>query len=112
MSNSIKCVCADDSDRPKEIPESKWPKKGNEYHVTHIFLMKNQGNIKGCELAEFDISMCHPYNCYRLSRFAFTEEDFLKLLAMIKRCDKLNEFSDLDIQRLVDDVPIREKEAV
>ncbi|MFK5981433.1 MAG: hypothetical protein QM499_00850 [Flavobacteriaceae bacterium] len=107
MSNSVKCICVDDKNKPVEIPDSKWVKSGEQYHITHVFVMKNQKNIKGCEIAEFDISMHDPYNCYRLSRFAFSVEDLRKLFELISRCDELNQLSDLDIQKLVDDVPVK-----
>ncbi len=108
MSRSIECVCIDDAEKPKEIPYNKWVKKDETYHVTHVFVMRNQNNIQGCELAEFDISMHTPYNCYRLSRFAFTMENLLKLIEMIKDCDEMNTLEDLDIQRIVEEIEIRE----
>lgn len=108
MSRSIECVCIDDKNKPKEIPGNKWVKKDDTYHVTHVFIMRNQNNIQGCELAEFDISMHEPYNCYRLSRFAFTTENLLKLIEMIKDCDELNSLEDVDIQKMVEDIKIKE----
>jgi len=108
MSNSVKCICVDDKKKPVEIPQSKWVEEGEEYHITHVFVMKHQKNIKGCEIAEYDISMHTPYNCYRLSRFAFAVEDLQKLFDLISRCDELNLLDHIDIQKLVDDVPVRE----
>mgnify|MGYP003636088786 FL=1 len=89
MSRSIECICINDANRPSEIPQDRWVKVSEKYHVTHIFLMMQQNKIQGCELAEFDISDCVPYNCYRLDRFAFTEENFKKLMEMVKDCDHL-----------------------
>lgn len=110
--DSVRCICIDDAKKPIEIPQDKWVKKDDEYHITHIFVMRNQKNIQGCELAEFDISMYAPYNCYRLSRFAILMEDLGKLAALIKRSDEFNQLSDIDIQKLVDDIPIKEKVTV
>lgn len=93
----VRCVCIDDKNKPKEIPSSKWVKEGNIYHISHIFIMKNQDGIQGVELAEFDISMHEPYNCYRLTRFGIDVEDLRNLAEMLKHCDDLNQFSDLDI---------------
>jgi len=105
MSRAIKCICIDDTKRPVEIPVTSWPKKGNEYHITHIFLMMQQGKIKGCELAEFDISECVPFNCYRLDRFAISKDDIGKLMQMIKECDELNRVDEAQIKELVEGMP-------
>lgn len=87
MSKSIPCICVDAKNKPKEIPQDKWPSEGSEYHVNHIFVMRNQNNIQGCELSEFDISMYAPYNCYRLSRFGFTAIEAKVKLEAIKFLD-------------------------
>ena len=108
MSISVRCKCIDDNNKPSEIPLNKWVKKGKEYKITHIFIMLNQGSIQGCELAEFDISMHNPYNCYRLSRFAIHKDDIKKLFQMIKDCDELNELSDVDINKLVEQLDLQE----
>lgn len=105
----IECICIDDKGKPLEIPSEKWVKKGNKYHVTHIFVMLQQGKIKGCELAEFDISNCIPYNCYRLSRFIFKLDDLKKIVEMIKHCDQLKSLSDLDIQSYVNNLEISQE---
>jgi hypothetical protein len=107
MSKSIPCICVDAKHRPAKIPESKWPKKGEEYHVNHVFIMHIQDGIKGCELSEFDISMHAPYNCYRLSRFAFTQEDLIKLISLIEECAKLNGVPDIDINKITREIPIK-----
>ena len=66
----VKCICIDDKKKPSIIPDSKWIKEGEVYHITHIFIQKLQGDIQGCEIAETDISQYKPYNCFRLDRFA------------------------------------------
>jgi len=96
----VRCICIDDKGKPLEIPQNKWVKQDELYHITHIFIMKQQNNIQGVELAEFDISECVPYNCYRLTRFAIDVEDLKKFVEMLKRCDDLNQFSDIDILEL------------
>jgi hypothetical protein len=53
--------------------------------------MNQPGVAKGCELAEFDISMHNPYNCYRLDRFAVLEEDWDKLMELFKLTAEFNE---------------------
>ena len=110
--SQIECVCINDANKPKEIPANKWVKKGDKYHIIHIFSQINQGGVKGVVLQELDVSMHKPYNCFILSRFAFKPEYLLELFKLMKECGEFNELSDLDIQKLVDDIPIKEKELV
>jgi len=107
MGISIKCVCIDDKSKPTAIPAEKWPKEGEVYHISHIFIMKNQNDIQGCELSEFDISMHKPYNCYRLNRFAISEDDIGKMIEMMEQAGELNGVN-LDIDKLIKQVPIEE----
>ena len=95
----IPCICIDDKNRPLEVPVSKWVVKEQEYHITHVYHQYQQKGIKGVELAEFDISDCVPYNCYRLDRFAFTEENLLKLIELMQQCTELN---NIDSHSIVD----------
>ena len=95
----IPCICIDDKNRPLEVPVSKWVVKEQEYHITHVYHQYQQKGIKGVELAEFDISDCVPYNCYRLDRFAFTEENLLKLIELVQQCTELD---SVDISSIVE----------
>ena len=95
----IPCICVDDKGKPLEIPSSKWVKKGVEYHIVHVYNQQEQNGINGVELAEFDISDCVPYNCYRLDRFAFTQDNLDKLIQMMQDCTELN---DIDISSIVE----------
>jgi hypothetical protein len=100
----IKCICIDDKNKPEIIPEERWIKAGEVYHVTHIYKQVNQGNILGCLLSEKDISVYIPYNCFRLSRFAFNEED---LPALIKMFEETNELNNIDISELMEQLEIK-----
>jgi hypothetical protein len=100
----IRALCIDDSNRPNEIPLAKWPVKGKWYHIIHIYMMVFQEMVQGCELSEFDISGCAPYNCYRLSRFAIHEDDIGKLIELIKACADMNGMKGFDVQKYVDDL--------
>ena len=102
----IPCICIDSENKPSEIPSNKWVVKGNEYHITHVFNQIQQKGIKGVELAEFDISECVPFNCYRLDRFAFTEENLFKLIEMMENCTELN---NIDISEITEKLTLIEK---
>lgn len=106
----IRALCIDDENKPKEIPQTKWIKKGDKYHIKHIYLMVNQDKISGCDIWERDLSLYKPYNCFRLSRFAIHEDDVQKLKELIKACDELNQLSDDDIQRLIEQTELMEVE--
>ena len=110
--SSINCICVDDANRPKEIPADKWVKKGDKYHIIYIFRQINQEGVQGVVLQELDVQNYKPYNCFRLSRFAFNPDDLVSLIELMKECGEFNDLSDLDIQKMVDDVPIKEKELV
>jgi len=87
----IKAKCINDQNKPKEIPDSKWIKKDNFYHITYVYKMLNQNNIKGCELSEIELDeSCLPYNCFRLDRFSILEEDLEKLIELIESCSEEN----------------------
>lgn len=102
----VKAICIDDTKKPKEIPSDKWVKAGELYTITHLYKQLNQNNIKGVELAEFDISMCKPYNCYRLSRFIIKLEDFDKFVQMMKDSNELN---NIDIDNFVKELIEKEE---
>lgn len=95
----IPCYCIDDSNRPIEIPIGKWVVAEQKYHITHVYHQHQQKGIKGVELSEFDISDCVPYNCYRLDRFAFTEENIQKLIELMQDCTELD---NIDISSIVE----------
>lgn len=107
---TVRAICVDDKNKPKEIPQDKWVKKDQPYTITNVFVMRNQECIQGCEIAEHDISRYAPYNCYRLSRFAILVEDLPILFEMIRTKNGLGDMADIDIQKLIDDVPVKKKE--
>lgn len=94
----IEALCLDSSNRPEEIPLSKWINKDFKYHITHVYYHPMQG-IQGCELHEVKLGRdCLPYVSYRLNRFGFTKENFEKLKQMIIDCSELDEF---DVSKLL-----------
>lgn len=101
--NKIPAICIDDTKKPEIIPDSLWVKKGNQYHIIHIYKMVNQDNIQGCELKELDISSYIPYNCFRLSRFAFRKEDLDNLIELMKLCTELD---SVKIDELVQELEV------
>lgn len=62
-------ICINDSNRPNEIPLSKWIKKGNEYTIIDIIKCNIQGGKRALVLEEIDLSGCEPYKGFDESRF-------------------------------------------
>ena len=94
----IECLCIDSSKKPPEIPLGRWIQKGFKYHITSVTFQPRQG-IQGCYLREVSLGYdCLPYETYRLSRFAVTQDNLLKLIQMMKDCSDLNYF---DINELI-----------
>jgi hypothetical protein len=69
----MKLICINDSDRPNEIPLSKWIKKGNQYTAIKFNKMNMQGGILGVQLEEIDLSDCFPHTHFLASRFVPVE---------------------------------------
>lgn len=78
----MKVICVDDSNRPKEIPEKEWIKKGKQYTVIKLVHNLKQ-NVKSFKLKEISIST-PKYSGYAVRRFAdiklFNREPISKLV--------------------------------
>jgi len=98
----IKTVCVDDSRKPRMVPKNKWLVKDKEYHVIFTVTVLPQKQL-AFHLAEIDLDeSCKPYEYFLASRFAFTQENLLLLMELIKDCsetsfsmDELLEQTDL-----------------
>lgn len=97
----IKALCVDAANKPSIIPSSKWVKEGDYYHICHVYVMQRQGGIGGCDISEIDLTGLEPYNCFRLSRFAFRKEDLADLIDLIKACDEQNYLDQNQIEKYV-----------
>ena len=105
----VKAICINDSNRPKEIPQEKWIKKGETYHVKHVYNMVKQGMILGCDLWEMNLKGCDPFLHYKLDRFAFDIQDLDKLFELMRACAALNDIDDHEILKLVEDLQLEEE---
>lgn len=86
----IKCICIDDSKRPKEIPPEKWVKKGEEYSIIFAIVVLPQRQL-ALQLDEIDLDeSCMPYEYFLAKRFAFRQEDIDELVEFIKECGQVN----------------------
>jgi hypothetical protein len=99
-----KAICINDKNRPKEIPQNKWLKEGQEYEIIYTTLCKPQNEV-GVHLAEIDLDeSCDPYFFFKLNRFAFTEENLKLLQELIKNCNE----TDFSITELLEQTSLEE----
>jgi hypothetical protein len=88
----VECICINDKNRPKEIPESKWVNEGEKYTIIYTVTVLPQ-RVIGVHISEIDLTEKeHPYEYFLLSRFGMTLEELMKLSKLIKDCSD-SEFS-------------------
>lgn len=94
----IPCICIDDKGRPSDFPLSKWIKEQQEYHIIDVVTVLPQHEL-GVTLTEITLdATCYPYKFFLAKRFAFTEENYKKLIEMVKSKNETKEFQlDYDI---------------
>lgn len=99
----VRCICIDEDNKPGIIPDSLWVKKEQHYNITNLLLCNygEQVNVQGVTLAELDISAYHPYNCYKLSRFAINIEDLDKFKEIIEQAVFIN---NMDIDTVMEEI--------
>ena len=87
---SVECICINDSNRPKEIPQSKWIKEGQKYTVIYTVTVLPQKQL-GFHLAEIELTDNElPYEYFLASRFGFTQDNLQKLIELIKDCSEID----------------------
>jgi len=72
---SLLVIAEDISNRPNEIPISKWLTKGQEYNVVSTIKCNTQGGEYGYVLEEIDLTGCEPYICFATRRFRIPTPD-------------------------------------
>ncbi len=96
----VETTCINSKDKPFEIPLQNWIQEGFKYNITHVYFHPVQG-ISGVDLKEVKLDeSCYPYETFKLSRFAITQEGLLQLIEMIKDCSELNSFQ---IDKLIEE---------
>lgn len=87
---SVECICINDSNRPKEIPQSKWVNEGEKYTVIYTVTVLPQKQL-GFHLAEIELTDNElPYEYFLASRFGFTQDNLQKLIELIKDCSEID----------------------
>lgn len=87
---SVECICINDKNRPREIPEGKWVKEGEKYTVIYTVTVLPQKQL-GFHLAEIELTDSElPYEYFLASRFGFTQDNLQKLIELIKDCSEID----------------------
>lgn len=95
---SVKCICINNKNKPKEVLPQNWINEGTEYTINYVYYHVNQG-IQGATLDEVQ-TKSEKYSSYRLDRFAFTKEGIEQLIELMKDCTELGK---IDIQQLIEE---------
>ena len=93
---SVKCLCINNKNKPKEILSQNWINEGTEYTINYVYYHPMQG-IQGVTLNEVQ-TKSEIYSSYRLDRFAFTEEGIKDLIELMEDCTELGK---VDIEELI-----------
>lgn len=80
----FKVVAIDDSNRPNDIPTSKWIKKDEVYTVIKMDYMNQQAGLLGFKLEEINIDDCFPYQYFSANRFRPLTEDDVRAEEAVK----------------------------
>lgn len=72
----IPCICIDASNKPSDIPLSKWVVEGEIYNIIYVTVLPgNPSPMLAFMLHEVDLDdSCFPYQYYSANRFALNVE--------------------------------------
>ena len=100
----VECICIDDKNKPKEIPDSKWLKEGNKYNIIYTVIVLPQREL-AVMLSEIELTDNEmPYEYFLAKRFGFTEENLNKLMQLIKDCTD----TDFSMEELLEQTQLQE----
>lgn len=99
----VKCICINDKNKPSKVPANKWVKEGEEYTIIFTLVVLPQKKL-AFQLDEIDLDeSCAPYEFFLSDRFAFTQDNLVKLSAFIHECNDIN----LSIQDLLSQTTVK-----
>ncbi len=75
MKTYFRVICLDASNKPNDIPNSKWVKKDEIYTVIRVVKLPLQNMAMGYELEEIDLKDCFPYQFFSSNRFGILLKD-------------------------------------
>lgn len=100
---SISAICINNKNKPKEIAEKFWIKKGQQYTIEYIYRSLNPNSFDELMVELKEVKMdnsCLPYQYYSLKRFAI---DINSLEEFMMLCKTTAQFNDLEVTKLVEE---------
>lgn len=102
---SVRIICINDKNKPKEIPQSLWVKKDEVYHILMIkYSIPSKTMAYSLEEIELDES-CAPYEVFDAKRFAIHQDDIEEFQELAKDC---SDFNSLDIGEIIKEIQVLE----
>ena len=87
---SVRIICINDKNKPKEIPQSLWVKEQELYHILMIkYSIPSKTMAYSLEEIELDES-CAPYEVFDHKRFAIHQDDIDEFKQLAEDCTELN----------------------
>ena len=104
----VECICIDDSNKPNQIPDNKWVKKGQKYNIIYTVIVLPQREL-GVVLSEIELTDNEmPYEYFLAKRFAVTQDNIVKLFQLIQDCAD----TDFSMEELLEQTKIKEDELI
>jgi hypothetical protein len=104
----VECICIDDSNKPNQIPDNKWVKKGQKYNIIYTVIVLPQREL-GVVLSEIELTDNEmPYEYFLAKRFAVTQDNIAKLFQLIQDCAD----TDFSMEELLEQTKIKEDELI
>jgi hypothetical protein len=104
----VECICIDDKNKPKEIPDAKWIKEGNKYNIIYTVIVLPQKEL-AVMLSEIELTDNElPYEYFLAKRFAISPENVNALFELIKNCSE----TDFSMEELLEQTNIQELDKI
>lgn len=79
----IEAICIDNSNKPSDLPTSKWLEEGKIYHIIYATIVLPQ-RVLAFQLHEIDLDdSCFPYQYFSANRFIIKSIDIEALEELI-----------------------------
>ena len=102
---SVRIICINDKNKPKEIPQNLWVKEHELYHILMIkYSIPSKTMAYTLEEIELDES-CAPYEVFDAKRFAIHQDDIDEFIELCESCTELN---GIEIEELTKELELIE----
>ena len=104
---SVRIICLNDKNKPAVIPESKWVKEHEWYHILSIYYsIPSKTMAFTLEEIYLDES-CAPYEVFDAKRFGIHQDDIDEFKQLVEDCTELN---GIEIEELTKELELIEND--